>query len=76
MWSPPSDLNAPQVNYTLQLTRPSSPPMNVSGVTEQMYLFEELQPFANYSVVIFAVSDKGPGPASQTVSVTTSEDCK
>ena len=74
-WSPPSDLNAPEVNYTLQLTQPSSA-MNITGVTVQMYLFEELQPSTNYSVVIFAVSDKGPGPASETIAVTTSEDCK
>ena len=77
-WSPPSDLNAPEVTYTLQLklNRPSSSPVNIPGVTVQMYLFEELQPSTSYSVVIFAVSDKGPGPASETVPVTTSEDCE
>ena len=75
-WSPPSDLNAPEVTYTLQLTRPSSPPLNVPGVTVLMYEFDGLRPSASYSVVVFAVSDKGSGPASLTVSVTTSEDRK
>ena len=75
-WSPPSDINSPGVSYTLRLTSLSSPSRNVTGITEEMFTLEELMPFTNYTVVVVAVSERGPGLDSDSVSVTTDEDGK
>ena len=73
-WSPPSDLNAPEINYTLQLTGPNSNVMDFPGIRAEMRLLEDLMPFTNYTVVVIAVSEKGPGPGSKTLTVMTLED--
>ena len=76
-WSSPSELNAPDINYTLQLTITGPPPvgsMNMTGITDETYLFEGLTPFTTYTVVVFAVSEKGPGPGSDPTTVMTAED--
>lgn len=77
-WSPPSDINAPEINYTIQLTGPNSDMMNFtqSGMPPEMRLLDRLMPFTNYSVVVFAVSERGPGPSSETQTVMTLEDSK
>ena len=74
-WSPPGDLNAPEINYTLQLSGPSLP-TNFTGILTELLLLEGLMPFWRYEVVVFAVSEKGPGAGSQQLTVTTLEDGK
>ena len=74
-WSPPSDLNAPDVNYTLLLITEAPRAMNtITGIVNETYLFEALRPFTNYTVVIFAVSEKGPGLGSDPIRVMTPEE--
>ena len=73
-WSPPSDLNAPEINYTLRLTGPNSNVMDFPGIRAEMSLLEGRMPFTSYTVVVFAVSEKGPGPSSETLTVMTLED--
>ena len=75
-WLPPSDLNAPDINYTLQLTGPSSIVTIFDGIVPEILLLEVLDPFTQYEVVVFAVSEKGPGPSSQLLMVMTSQDSK
>ena len=74
VWSPPNDLNAPAINYTLQLTGPSSNMTEFSGILAEMHLLKDLMPFTEYTVVVFAVSERGSGPESDTLMVMTSED--
>ena len=73
-WSPPNAINAPEINYTIQLTGPNSVVTNITGIGVEMRPLEGLMPFTNYSVVVFAVSEKGPGPTSETQTVRTLED--
>lgn len=76
MWSPPNEINAPEINYTVRLIRPNSNVMDFTGIRDEMRLLDDLMPFTNYSVVVFAVSEKGPGPTSETRTVMTLEDSK
>lgn len=76
MWSPPNEINAPEINYTVRLIRPNSNVMDFTGIRDEMRLLDDLMPFTNYSVVVFAVSEKGPGPTSETQIVMTLEDSK
>ena len=48
--------------------------MDFLGIQPEMRLLEGRMPFTNYTVVVFAVSEKGPGPSSETLTVTTLED--
>ena len=73
-WSPPNAINAPEINYTVQLTGPNSVVTDITGIGVEIRLLEGLMPFTNYSVVVFAVSEKGPGPTSETQTVRTLED--
>ena len=73
-WSPPSELNAPEINYTVQLMGPNSNVAEFRGIQAEMYLLENLMPFTNYTVVVIAVSEKGPGPSSEMLTVETLED--
>lgn len=73
-WSPPNDINAPEINYAVQLTGPNSNVVDFTGIQAEMRLLNGLVPFSNYTVVVFAVSEKGPGPGSETRTVMTLED--
>ena len=73
-WSPPSEQNAPEINYTVQLIGPNSNMAEFRGIQAEIYLLEGLMPFANYTVVVFAVSEKGPGPGSEMLTTETLED--
>ena len=71
-WLPPSDLNAPDVNYTLLLITEAPRAVDtITGIVDETYLFEALRPFTNYTVVTFAVSEKGPGLGSDPIRVMT-----
>ena len=74
-WSPPSDFNAPEITYFVQLTSVSLS-MNVSDIAIETRTFMDLLPFTEYTVVVFAVSDKGAGPGSEPATVTTDQDRK
>ena len=76
IWSPPTDINAPEINYTLRLTGPSSNVTEFPGIQAEMRLVDDLMPFTDYMVVVFAVSEKGAGNDSDTRMVMTSEDGK
>ena len=48
--------------------------MNLTEINITMTLVEDLLPFSTYSVIVFAVSERGTGPASEAQTTITAED--
>lgn len=76
-WLPPASPNGIIDNYTLQYTDTTTGMMVVEmGITTESQVLEGLSPARRYRVVVSALTDKGPGPESEPLVVTTLEDGK
>ena len=77
-WLPPANPNGIIDNYTLRYTNTTTGMMvdEIMGITTESQVLEGLSPFRGYRVVVSALTDKGPGPESEPLVVTTLEDGK
>ena len=76
-WLPPASPNGIIDNYTLQYTDITAGRMFIkTGITTESQVLEGLSPARDYQVVVSALTDKGPGPESVPLDVTTLEDGK
>ena len=76
-WLPPANPNGIIDNYTLQYTDNTTGMMTIEmGIMTESQVLESLSPFRRYQVVVSALTDKGPGPQSVPLDVTTLEDGK
>ena len=76
-WLPPANPNGIIDNYTLQYTDTTMGMVVVEiGITTESQVLEGLSPARGYRVVVSALTDKGPGPESVPLVVTTLEDGK
>ena len=76
-WLPPDPTNGMIESYGIEVTPVDNshiiPPMNVAPMDELMYNISGLMEYVNYSIVIFARTDKGRGPGSEAIIVQTLE---
>ncbi len=75
LWSPPDDPNGIVENYTVMYMPLSSPDVasEVSGITGLSQTLSDLDPFTRYTVVVYALTDKGVGEGSEPLEVLTEE---
>ena len=76
-WLPPANPNGIVDNYTLEYTDITARMTTTeTGITTERQALVGLRPFWLYRVVVYALTDKGPGPGSVPLDVTTLEDGK
>ena len=76
-WSLPAEPNGNIDSYILMYTEQA---MNITivitEIMELSYNLTQLLEYERYTIVIAAMTDKGPGPYSETLDVLTEEHCK
>ena len=76
-WLPPANPNGIIDNYTLEYTdNTMGMTTTETGITTERQALVDLRPFRLYQVTVYALTDKGPGPGSVPLDVTTLEDGK
>lgn len=73
-WTIPSILNAPSINYNVELTDPTQTQAVFMGVTNTETTLNNLQPYTEYIVRVQACSIVGCGAFSQSSSEFTLEE--
>ena len=79
-WQPPAPANGEIESYSVQVTEIDGGQlfnelMNLSADTRE-YNITGLMEYVNYSIVVFAFTDKGKGEGSQPLEVQTLEHCE
>ena len=76
-WMPPADPNGIVESYILMLTfEANGTSNNVTNILVTIYNVTGLMPYQEYTVVVYALTDKGPGSGSVPLNVLTDEDSK
>ena len=76
-WLSPDDPNGIVDNYTLMLTfEADGTSENITDISITTYNVTGLLAYQQYTVVVYALTDKGPGSGSAPLNVLTDEDCK
>ena len=76
-WLPPADPNGIIDNYTLMLTfEADGTSENITDISITTHNVTGLLPYQEYTIVVYALTDKGPGSGSIPLNVLTDEDSK
>ena len=76
-WMPPDDPNGIVESYILMLTfEANGTSNNITDISATTFNVTGLQPYQVYTVVVYALTDRGAGSGSVPLNVLTDEDSK
>lgn len=77
-WTPPIPPNGEIESYSIEYSSEVEGTLNVTGIPPSIFQYQltGLMEYVNYTIVVYAHTDKGRGDGSDPITVETNEHCK